>query len=110
MRKLVTAVLVLSGIGVVGLASSGPAMAYDYPWCVQGRGVGSPVTARTKPSNSAGRLHPVAPCLQYQSARCVQALRLVVLCSLSGRVLYDEAGSCGPLLKKAARPASNFLA
>jgi hypothetical protein len=42
MRNLVTAVLALSGIGIVGLASSGPAMAYDYPWCVQGRGVGYP--------------------------------------------------------------------
>ena len=42
MRNLVTAILALSGIGIVGLASSGPAMAYDYPWCVQGRGVGYP--------------------------------------------------------------------
>ena len=42
MRNLVTAVLALSGLGVVGLASSSPAMAYDYPWCVQGRGVGIP--------------------------------------------------------------------
>ena len=42
MRNLVTAVLALSGIAVVGLASSSPAMAYDYPWCVQGRGVGVP--------------------------------------------------------------------
>ena len=42
MRNLVTAILALSGIGVVGLAASSPAMAYDYPWCVQGRGVGVP--------------------------------------------------------------------
>jgi len=42
MRNLVTAILALSGIGVVSLAGSDPAMAYDYPWCVQGRGVGYP--------------------------------------------------------------------
>jgi hypothetical protein len=42
MRNVVAAILALSGIGVVGLAGSSPAMAYDYPWCVQGRGVGVP--------------------------------------------------------------------
>ena len=42
MRNLMAGVLALSAIGVVGLASSSPAMAYDYPWCVQGRGVGFP--------------------------------------------------------------------
>jgi Protein of unknown function (DUF3551) len=42
MRNLMTAILALSGIGVVTLASSAPAMAYDYPWCAQGRGVGFP--------------------------------------------------------------------
>jgi Protein of unknown function (DUF3551) len=42
MRNLMIAILALSGIGVVTLASSAPARAYDYPWCVRGRGVGFP--------------------------------------------------------------------
>ncbi|MEO8137954.1 MAG: DUF3551 domain-containing protein [Betaproteobacteria bacterium] len=43
MRKLATAIiLALAGVGVVGVASSTPAKAYDYPWCVQGRSVGYP--------------------------------------------------------------------
>jgi Protein of unknown function (DUF3551) len=42
MRKLLLAVLALSAAGVATLATSAPAAAYDYPWCVQGRGVGIP--------------------------------------------------------------------
>jgi hypothetical protein len=34
--------MALTAAGVVTLASSAPAAAYDYPWCVQGRGVGIP--------------------------------------------------------------------
>ncbi len=42
MRKLVLTMLALSAAGVAALATSAPAAAYDYPWCVQGRGVGIP--------------------------------------------------------------------
>jgi len=42
MRNLVTAILALSAVGGATLATSAPAMAYDYPWCAQGRGVGFP--------------------------------------------------------------------
>ena len=42
MRKLVLTMLALSAAGVATLATSAPAAAYDYPWCVQGRGVGIP--------------------------------------------------------------------
>jgi hypothetical protein len=42
MRKLVLTILALSAAGVATLATSAPAAAYDYPWCVQGRGVGIP--------------------------------------------------------------------
>ena len=42
MRKLVLTMLALSAAGVATLATSAPAAAYDYPWCVQGRGVGYP--------------------------------------------------------------------
>jgi hypothetical protein len=42
MRKLVLTMLALSAAGGATLAASAPAAAYDYPWCVQGRGVGIP--------------------------------------------------------------------
>ena len=34
--------MALSGAAIVTTITSGPAAAYDYPWCVQGRGVGVP--------------------------------------------------------------------
>jgi Protein of unknown function (DUF3551) len=42
MSKLVLAMMALTAASVVMLASSAPAAAFDYPWCVQGRGVGIP--------------------------------------------------------------------
>jgi len=42
MRKFLLTMLALGAAGVATLATSAPAAAYDYPWCVQGRGVGVP--------------------------------------------------------------------
>jgi hypothetical protein len=42
MRKVLFAVLALSAAGVATLATSAPAAAQDYPWCVQGRQTGIP--------------------------------------------------------------------
>jgi len=42
MRKLVLTMLALGAAGVATLATSGPAAAYDYPWCAQGRELGIP--------------------------------------------------------------------
>ena len=42
MRKLLLTILALSAAGVATLATSAPAAAQDFPWCVQGRGVGVP--------------------------------------------------------------------
>ena len=42
MRNAMLAMLVLLSAGVVTVASSGPAAAYDYPWCAQGRQFGIP--------------------------------------------------------------------
>jgi Protein of unknown function (DUF3551) len=41
-RKLGFAVMAMLATGAATLASSAPAEARDYPWCVQGRGVGYP--------------------------------------------------------------------
>lgn len=42
MRAAVWAAAALVGAGLAGLATTVPAAARDYPWCVQGRGVGYP--------------------------------------------------------------------
>ena len=42
MREFGTAVMMVLAAGVTTLASSAPAKAYDYPWCVQGRISGYP--------------------------------------------------------------------
>jgi hypothetical protein len=42
MRKSTLAVLISVAAGAATLAGSGPAAAYEYPYCVQGREVGIP--------------------------------------------------------------------
>ena len=42
MRKPILALLTLMAAGAATFTGSAPVAAYDYPWCVQGRGVGIP--------------------------------------------------------------------
>jgi Protein of unknown function (DUF3551) len=42
MRNAILALLALSAAAVAAIASSGSAAAFDYPYCLQGRGVGIP--------------------------------------------------------------------
>jgi Protein of unknown function (DUF3551) len=42
MRKLILAAMALTAAGVATLATSAPAAAGDYPWCVVGRDMGYP--------------------------------------------------------------------
>jgi len=42
MRKMVLTAVALVGAGFASVAGTVPAAAFDYPWCVQGRGVGYP--------------------------------------------------------------------
>ena len=42
MRKSTLAILASLAAGAAMLAASGPAAAYDYPYCLQGRGIGIP--------------------------------------------------------------------
>ena len=42
MRNAMLAILALSATTAATIAVSAPAAAYDYPYCVQGRGVGIP--------------------------------------------------------------------
>ena len=42
MRNAMLAILALSAATAATVAGTSPAAAYDYPYCVQGRGVGIP--------------------------------------------------------------------
>ena len=42
MRKLGFAMITVLATGFATFAGAVPAMAYDYPWCAQGRGFGYP--------------------------------------------------------------------
>jgi hypothetical protein len=42
MRKIMMAIITVLAAGTASVAGSGPAAAYDYPYCLQGRGVGIP--------------------------------------------------------------------
>jgi Protein of unknown function (DUF3551) len=42
MRNAMLAMLALSAATVATMAGSSPAAAYDYPYCLQGRGIGIP--------------------------------------------------------------------
>ena len=42
MRNATLALLAILAVGAATLAGSGPAAAYDYPWCIQGGGWGIP--------------------------------------------------------------------
>lgn len=42
MRNATMAVIVVLAAGAASFAGTAPAAAYDYPYCVQGRGVGIP--------------------------------------------------------------------
>ena len=42
MRKTMFAMMTLAAAGVANVAGSAPAAAYDYAYCLQGRGIGIP--------------------------------------------------------------------
>ncbi len=42
MRNSILAILALTAATAATVAGSSPAAAYDYPYCVQGRGIGIP--------------------------------------------------------------------
>jgi len=42
MRNVMLAILALSAVTAASVTGTSPAAAYDYPYCVQGRGVGVP--------------------------------------------------------------------
>ena len=73
MRNAMLAILALSAATVATVAGSSPAAAYDYPYCLQGRGIGIPgdcsySTYAQCMASASGR----GALLQRQSARCLR--------------------------------------
>lgn len=83
MRNATLAMLVLLAAGAATLAGSAPAAAYDYPYCVQGRGVGIPGDCSYR---------SYAQCLASASGRNVY-------CGVNPRVAFDR--------QRRARPRAN---
>ena len=79
MRNAMLAILALSAATVATVAGSSPAAAYDYPYCLQGRGIGIPGECPTAPMTSAWRRRPDARC----TAISIRALP------------SDSSGGCG---------------
>jgi len=74
MRKIMLGILALSAIGAGTVAASAPAAAYDYPYCLQGRGVGIPGEC-SYPSYAA--------CMASASGRALS-------CNINPRVAFGE--------------------
>jgi uncharacterized protein DUF3551 len=74
MRNAALATLVLFVAGAATLAGTAPAAAYDYPWCVQGRGVGIP-----------------GDCSYQTYGQCMaSASGRAVYCNINPRVAFDR--------------------
>ncbi len=70
MRKTILTMAALSAAAIMTTVTSGPAAAYDYPWCAQGKGVGVPGDCSYQTygqcmASASGR----EPLLQHQSTR-----------------------------------------
>ncbi len=74
MRNAMLAILTLSAALAATLAGPSPAAAYDYPYCLQGRGVGSP-----------------GDCAYSSYAQCmVSASGRALYCNINPRVAYGQ--------------------
>jgi hypothetical protein len=56
MRNAMFAMLALATAGVATVAGSGPAAAFDYPWCLQGKtwGIATSIRAWRLPGRASG--------------------------------------------------------
>ena len=75
MRKLMLALLAVTAAGVGSIASSVPAAAYDYPWCVYG-----------------GDLGYSGDCMYQTHEQCLASAsgRSNVYCDVNRRLLFQK--------------------
>jgi Protein of unknown function (DUF3551) len=75
MRNAMVAILALSAVTAVTVASSSPAAAYDYPYCAQGTEVGVP-----------------GECAYTSYAQCMAAASgRLLYCSVNPRAALNQA-------------------
>jgi hypothetical protein len=74
MRKTLLAMMTVLAAGAASFAGTAPAAAYDYPYCLQGRGVGIPGDC-SYPSYAA--------CLAAGSGRALS-------CNINPRVAFGQ--------------------
>jgi hypothetical protein len=86
MRKTILAVMTVLAAGTASLVGSAQAAAYDYPYCLQGRGVGIPGDC-SYPTYEA--------CMASASGRALY-------CNINPRVAF------GPLPQRRARIYYNY--
>jgi hypothetical protein len=80
MRKTILAVMTVLAAGAASMAGSAPAAAYDYPYCVQGRGVGYP-----------------GDCYYQTYAQCLaSASGRAAYCGVNPRVAFGQQGRARP--------------
>jgi hypothetical protein len=88
MRKIVLTAAALIGAGFASVAGTAPAAAFDYPWCVQGRGVGYP-----------------GDCSYQTYAQCqASASGRNVGCGINPRVAFEQGRRGGPPYPSWHRP------
>ena len=76
MRKLFLALMAVTAAGAATLATSAPAAAYDYPYCLQGRDMGYP-----------------GECSYATYAQCMaSASGRRAYCGINPRVAYGQQG------------------
>jgi len=74
MRNAMVTILTLSAASVAALSGASPAAAHDYPYCLQGRGVGVP-----------------GDCAYTSYEQCmVAASGRALSCNINPRVAYGE--------------------
>jgi hypothetical protein len=89
MRKIILTAVALVGAGFASVAGTAPAAAYDYPWCVQGRGVGYP-----------------GDCSYQTYSQCqASASGRNVGCGINPRVAFERAYRDGPYYQTGPRPS-----
>ena len=88
MRNAMLAILALSAATVGSVAGSSPAAAYDYPYCLQGRGIGIPgECSYTSYGQCMASASGRGAVLQCQSARGLRAAAVAADAGLSGLLI-----------------------
>ncbi|WP_291864140.1 DUF3551 domain-containing protein [Bradyrhizobium sp.] len=84
MRNATMAVMAVLAVGAATFAGSAPAAAYDYPYCLQGRGIGIP-----------------GECAYQSYAQCMaSASGRGLYCNINPRVAFGE--------QRRARPRGHY--